>query len=426
MLDGERKIMLIDMKSFYASCEAVALGLNPLKAVLVVASHAENTGSGLVLASSPRAKQLFGISNVTRVKELPDDERLLQVPPRMNYYIAMNEKVNDIFREFVSEDMLHVYSIDESILDLTSSWRYLQDKYGLDLTMRKLARIIQHEVKERLGLYITVGIGKNPVQAKLALDIGAKHDFDLMAEYNDEFRRVLWQKRELEDIWSIGRKTAKRLQNIGIFTLGDLARTEPYRLKEEFGIRGFDLYALAWGVDESRLDEPYHVEESSISNGQVLPHDYTRPTEIMNVIREMGEQLASRLRHAQQQTRVLSLGLGYSQGGGFSRQVKISPTNLSSDVVTSLKWLFDEYYDGSMVRNVYVSAGKLVSDHQQQLDLFAPDSQQKDEKLDKAIDRIREKYGTAAVVKASSLGEGGTMIKRVGLVGGHAGGNTYV
>ncbi|SUP59104.1 DNA polymerase IV [Weissella viridescens] len=169
-----RKILMIDSKSFYASCECVDLGLNPMKALLVVMSQADNTNGGLVLASLPMAKKTFGISNVTRHRDLPDDPRLIIVPPRMNYYIKENKRVNDIFREFVAEEDLQLYSIDESILDVTDSWGYLQTKYGHDLTLKGLARIIQLEVKQRLGLYLTVGIGDNPTMAKLALDLESK------------------------------------------------------------------------------------------------------------------------------------------------------------------------------------------------------------------------------------------------------------
>jgi len=165
---------MIDNKSFYASVESVTRGLNPLKSVIVVMSEADNTGSGLVLAASPMAKKLFGISNVSRQYEVPDDPRILVVPPRMNHYIKMNLAVNRIFRQFVADADCFPYSIDESILDMTHSWRLFGE------TPEAVARTIQLRIRHELGLYTTVGIDENPVQAKLALDLQAKHDHDLI------------------------------------------------------------------------------------------------------------------------------------------------------------------------------------------------------------------------------------------------------
>ncbi len=240
--EPKRKVMLIDSKSFYSSCESIALGLNPMKSILVVISQAENTNGGLVLAASPKAKRELGITNVMRKRDIPDDDRLIMVEPRMNYYIAMNKKVNDIFKTFVAEEDLHMYSIDESILDFTHSFEYLKSIYGQDLTMVKLARIIQLEMKKQLGLYLTVGIGDNPVMAKLALDLEAKHNHSLIAEWHYEsIPRKLWHIKELSDVWSIGKQTTEKLKRMRIYSMEDLAHCNPYKLEEVLGVRGAEL-----------------------------------------------------------------------------------------------------------------------------------------------------------------------------------------
>lgn len=425
-----RKVMVIDSKSFYASCEAVALGYNPLKVMLIVMSTAKNAGSGLVLAASPMAKKVLGISNVTRKNEVPDDPRLITVQPRMNYYIQMNRKINDIFREFVADEDLHMYSIDETILDFTDSWKYLQSKYGQDLTLSQLARIIQLEVRNRLGFYLTVGIGDNPAMAKMALDISAKRNRSLIGEWHfEEIPDVLWPVNNFDDVWSIGHKTAERLKKIGINSMYDLAHTSPFFLKERFGIRGFELFALSWGVDRSVLSDKYIAKENSISNSQVLPRDYVKPSEIKNVIREIGEQVAARLRAKHKATHVVSLGIGSSMSEerpGFHTQLKIDETNQSSKIINALWTLFDKHYEGQVTRHVSVSAGKLSDDTGSQLDLFVPvDEDIKQQTLDNTIDALRQKFGATAVIKSSSKIDGGTMIDRAGLVGGHRGGQAY-
>lgn len=162
--------LVIDNKSFYATIECTMRELDPLTTPLVVMSEAENTNGGLVLASSPMAKKLYGISNVNRQRDLPRDNHLIVVPPRMNTYIEKNIEVNNIYREFVADENLLPYSIDESILDITHSWKLFGDD------QIAVVKKIQKTVHDRLKLVTTVGVGENPLQAKIALDVYAKHD----------------------------------------------------------------------------------------------------------------------------------------------------------------------------------------------------------------------------------------------------------
>ncbi|KRL05148.1 DNA-directed DNA polymerase [Liquorilactobacillus oeni DSM 19972] len=182
-MDDESRgvFFLIDNKSFYASCEAVQRGYNPLKVPLVVLSEEKNTNGGLILATSPEAKRLFHLkANVSRKRDLPQDPRLYVVPPRMNLYIQRNLQINDIFTQFTAVKDIWPYSIDESILDITHSWKLFGN------SPREVARLIQKTVRKDLGLYTTVGIGDNPVQAKIALDVYAKHTHDLIGEIHYE------------------------------------------------------------------------------------------------------------------------------------------------------------------------------------------------------------------------------------------------
>ena len=116
-----RDILFIDVKSFYASVECVQRGLDPLTALLVVMSHSDNTGNGLVLAASPMAKTVLGITNVTRADNLPNHPDLYKVSPRMNLYIKENLKVNNVYRNYVADEDLLLYSIDESLMDVTQT-----------------------------------------------------------------------------------------------------------------------------------------------------------------------------------------------------------------------------------------------------------------------------------------------------------------
>ncbi len=210
-----------------SSCEAVQRGLNPLKVPLVVMSEAENTNGGLILATSPEAKKLFHLqANVSRQRDLPQDPRLMIVPPRMNLYIERNLKINKTFSEFTSEAEIKPFSIDESILQMSNYWHLFGS------SPREVARKIQLEIRKRLGLYTTVGIGDNPVQTKIALDIYTKHNDDFIGEIHYEtVPQTIWTIPEITDVWGIGTRTAKRLQRLPIHNMYELAHVNPYLIK---------------------------------------------------------------------------------------------------------------------------------------------------------------------------------------------------
>lgn len=420
---------LIDNKSFYASVEAVQRGLNPLRTVMVVMSEQENTNGGLILATSPLAKKLFNLkANVSRQRDLPQSGQIIVVPPRMNLYIQKNLAINNIFRRFVPDEDLWPYSIDESILDLTHSWRLFGD------SPIQVARLIQETVRKELGLYTTIGVGENPVQAKLALDVYAKKSPDLIGSISYEsVQQKIWTINKLTDVWGIGKRTEKNLNRLGIHNMRELAKANPFFLKEQLGIIGWQLYATAWGIDRSDLEKPAQVKKSSIGNSQVLPRDYTNRMEIETVVKEIGEQVAARLRHRKKQTQCLALGIGFSYSAskddgrdGFSLSRKIDPTNSNTDIVRELISMFRLHWQGQTVRNIAVYTSRLSKVRGQQLELFDPITQQiKKYDVDYTVDKIREKFGFKSLIYARSKTTGGTAIERASLVGGHNGGNAY-
>ncbi|WP_375179899.1 Y-family DNA polymerase [Enterococcus rotai] len=420
--ESRRVIFCIDVKSFYASVECVARGYDPLEKMLVVMSHAENTG-GLVLASSPKAKEVLGITNVTRKYDVPDHPELVIVPPRMNEYIKENMKINAIYKEYVAEEDLHIYSIDESFLDVTASWKLFGQ------TPKELAKVIQQRIKKETGLAITIGMGDNPLLAKLAMDIEAKHNNERLAEWHyEDVPEKVWRIESMTDMWGIGHRLAKRLNNLGIRSVYDLAHADLNSLKRNLGVIGEQLYAHAHGIDRSRLSEKYIPEERSYNNSQILMRDYLKQEEIEVVIREMAEQVAARLRKAHCQTECVHLSVGFSKAGqaggsGFSRQMKVPLTSSSKVLIEYCLTIFRQHWHGEEVRHIGITYSKLNYNTYVQLDLFhEPDEQLKELKLDQLIDEIRQRFGYVSLVHASSVSAGGTAISRASLVGGHAGG----
>lgn len=420
-LERSEDILCIDVKSFFASVECVDWGYHPLKKLLVVMSNAENAG-GLVLAASPMAKKVLGISNVSRKYEIPPHPELEIVPPRMNRYIEKNTEINHIYREYVSDEDLYIYSIDESFLSIRPSLELFKTNSAYDL-----AKMIQRHVHRQTGLYVTIGIGDNMLLAKLALDNEAKNNKDFIAEWRyEDVPNTVWKIKELSDMWGIGRRTEQNLINLGIYSVYDLAHTNFYHLRQIMGVIGEQLYANAWGIDRSNIRIRYKPLEKSYGNSQVLPKDYTNRNEIKIVIREIAEQVAARIRKRHCQAGCVSLYIGYSQyeiDRGFSRQMKIPVTSNSKKLIQYCLQLFDKYYEGQAVRNIGISYSKLSYTTDIQLDLFEdPEQQIANERLDYLVDKIRKKYGFKSLMHASSLLEGATAIDRTSLVGGHAGG----
>lgn len=412
---------LIDNKSFYASVEASMRDLDPLITCLVVMSEQANTNGGLILATSPEAKRRYGLkANVSRQRDLPQDEDILVVPPRMNLYIKRNLQINNIYRRFVADEDLWPYSIDESILDLTHSWRLFGDR---PLTV---AHLIQDTIRRELGLYVTVGIGENPAQAKLALDLYAKHAPDLIGEIRYQtIPEKIWPITKLDDVWSIGRRTAQHLNRMGIHSMEELAHYNPYALKAELGVVGTQLFALSWGIDRSQLRQLVPVHEASIGNSQVLPRDYNNQNEIETVIKEIGEQVGARLRHHHQLAGCITLSIGFSYAAsetdgrdGFHQAMRIEPTDHNQPLVAALLTIFHDHWAGQTIRNVAVYTSYLRPNTGQQLDLFVdPQRQQKNERFEAMVDYLRERFGFRSAIFARSTLPGGTAINRTALGG---------
>ncbi len=163
----------------------------------------------------------------------------------------------------------------------------------------------------------------------------------------------------MTDVWSIGHRTAAHLARMGITSMYELAHANPYALKQELGILGTQLFATAWGIDRTKISQRIVTRQPSIGNSQVLPRDYRNQFEIEIVIKEIGEQVAARLRHHRKRAGEITLGIGFSYAEsqadgrtGFSQAKRMLPTNRDSDIVTTLREIFRDNWHGEVVRNV--------------------------------------------------------------------------
>lgn len=413
----KRNIIAIDLKSFYASVECVERGLDPFRAALVVCDPKRN--GAITLAVSPYLKKL-GVASRERVYNLPKDIDIIKAKPRMNLYINKSKEVINIYLDFIAPEDIFVYSIDEVFIDVTN---YLK---LYNMTDYEIASMIIKRIKEKTGLTTTAGIGPNILLAKVAMDIEAKHVKSNIAKWDyDDVKTKLWNISPLSNMWGIGSRLEKRLNLLGLHKIGDIARYDRNLLKEKFGIIGEELWYHSNGIDTSLISElnNYVPKESSISNSQILYKDYNKYN-IKIIIEEMVEVLIKRLRMANKQTGLVGFGVGYSRdmGGGFYHSVKLDNyISNKMDILNICYYIFDNYYEDNMpIRRINISLGKLSDNNCYQLNIFNTYKEEElNNKLNNTIDMINNKYGSNALLNASSLLDDSTIKDRNRKIGGH-------
>ena len=410
----KRTIAVIDLKAFYSYVECIDRGLDPWSTPLVVADK-ERGKNTIVLSVTPYLKKR-GVPSRLRVNDLPKGYDYIYAVPRMQRYIDRSCEVMSILLDFVAEEDLHIYSIDEAFMDLTSYLDYYQK------TPYELVKYIIHTIKEKTGLECTAGIGDNFFLSKVALDIYAKKEREGIATlYKEDVKEKLWPITPLSKIWGIGTNLERRLNNLGIFTMKDLANSSRLFMNKYFGIIGEQLLDHANGIDEADIHEVYVPKETSLSIGQVLFKDYT-PEECETIIREMSDDLCYRLRMERKLTGVVSLCIGYSKEGGFARQLSLlKVTDDNNEIYEALMEIYHRFVTNKTIRRVNINFGKLTyKPKHEQLDLFVDESViQKSRNLNFIIDEIRNRYGENAVLRTTSLLDFSTIKERHNQIGGH-------
>lgn len=409
----QSKILCVDMKSFFASCSAVIDGLDPLECYLAVVGDKKRQGS-IVLAASPCLKKEFGIKTGSRLFQIPKDPRICIVEPKMAEYLRISTEISRVFNRYAPKEALHPYSVDESFIKVDGTAHLWGDAITI-------AQKIKDDLKREFGLPCAVGIGPNMLMAKLCLDLEAKKKE--IAEWTfADVRTKLWSVSPLREMWGIGSRVEKTLNSMGIFTVGQLARYDLEKLERKFGIMGNQLYYHAWGIDLSELGAPIIERQISFGKSQVLLRDYKEKEEIKQVILEMCEEVARRARTRRKAGRTISLGVGYSQeefGGGFYRSKTIDqPTNVTMELYRACLELFYEHYNGKTVRNISITLGNIADDKELQLNLFDRRAEKRRD-LGYVVDRVRDRFGSGALLRAVSYTAAGTARERARLIGGN-------
>ena len=461
------------MKSFYASVECVARGLDPLKAKLLVADESR-TDKTICLAVSPALKaigvpsrpRLFEAKQAIALYEAENHTKVdyIIATPRMSEYIRVSSKIYEVFLRYISEQDIHVYSVDESFVDVAPYFRIYRsaaEREGVS-PAHYIAMTIIRDVLKTTGITATVGVGTNLYLAKVGMDIVAKKappdsDGVRIAELNEEsYRLKLWTHRPLTDFWQIGPGTARRLVTHGMRTMGDVATvslTQEDALYKLFGINAELLIDHAWGIEPTTMADikNYQPDGHSLSTGQVLPRGY-KYNEGFLVFREMADLLCADLVAKNLTTDCLTWWVSfdpqtmeelpdYSGPLEIDFYGKIQPkrahgtvrlrnrSNSKKAIMEALCMSFVERVDRRfLLRRLGICANNTEIDADSfQLDMFTDyASLEKEKALQRAMIEVRKRYGMNAVVKGMNLEEGATTIERNQQIGGHRAGSMAV
>ncbi len=407
-------VICIDFKSYYATVECIKRGLDPLTTKLVVANH-DNGPSAVCLAISPAVKAM-GFSGRPRLRDIIDTPDLIIVKPHMQDYVDRSIQILKIYLKYVAREDIYIYSIDEAFLDLTNYLSLYQiDDYSL-------AKQIMEDVYEQTGVLSTCGIGPNMLMAKFALDIESKHTKDMIAKWDyTDIPDKLWPIMKMQDVWSIGRGKQKRLNKMGIYTIGDIAQTPVERLIKEFGILGEELYLHVHGIDISKVNTQSIRVRKNIGRGHTLSENYYNE-EVLTILLEINYEVLLELQKLKQFTSNISISWAYehaSMVNGFSKTLKITSTNSFLETANVIKRVFAQHYlPDTGVRKVAISLGGLTDQQIYQYNLFSK-APKNDAKLEATLLKLRQKYGDDAARISVSKQEKAIGKRRSTLIGGH-------
>lgn len=390
----------IDVNSAFLSWTAVdeiAAGKNrDLRQMAAIIGGDISKRRGVVLAKSTIAKS-YGIRTgepiTDALKKCPD---LVIVQPDHSRYEWYSQKLMNLLKTYSPK--LYQYSIDECFL------AYVVPEQGLSKNqIRKRAVLDAYHLKDRikneLGFTVNIGISVNKLLAKMASDF--KKPDRVHTLFPDEIQEKMWPL-PVGDLFMVGRSSAERLKLLGIKTIGDLAKSDQDMLTAHLKSHGRVIWEYANGIESTPLDARSKTDHKGIGNSTTLSHDVTDRKEIAGILKILAEKTGERLRETGQLSGMICVEIKYYHFKSVSHQMQLlTPTDSSNMIFKAAQQLFDELWNEDPVRLLGIRLSKLCSSKQQQLNLFDMENQEKMQKLDQALDQIRNKFGQDAVMRGS-------------------------
>lgn len=419
-MEDQKIYFVIDMKTFFASVECAERNLNPFETNLVVADESRSKGT-VCLAITPKMKAL-GIRNRCRLYEIPQNIDYIIAKPQMKKYIEYAAKIYEIYLQYIDKNDIHIYSIDECFIDATSYIKFYKT------TAKAFAQKLMNEIKDKLKIPSTCGIGTNMFLAKIALDLTAKKTKDGIGFLDEaKFRKELWNHRPITDFWQISTGIAKRLERYGIYDMKGITEIQEDYLYKEFGINAELLIDHAFGKETCEISDikKYKSKSKSIGSSQILPCNYSFSDSII-ILKEMIQNGVYDL----VKNGYVAQGLYLSVGYGDSKQNEThgttrlgALTNLYSIVEEKALALFEKIVNRDLpIRRIGYTFTNLLPEENEAYDLLTDlNKVKKEKKLTKSVIGIQNKFGKNSLLKGIDLEEKATQMERNNMIGGHNG-----
>lgn len=393
----KRVIFHVDVNSAFLSWEAVYRlkhlgGTVDLRELVSAVGGDMQMRHGIILAKSIPARR-YGIRTGETIPEARRKcPELLLVPPNYGLYETCSSALMELLRTY--SPCVEQYSIDEAFMDMTES-------VGLFGGAIQAATQLKDQIRDVLGFTVNVGISENKLLAKMASDFQKPDRVHTL--WKQEMRTKMWPL-PVSDLFFVGRATTRKLLNLGIQTIGDLAKADPLLLRQHLKKQGEVVWGFANGMDESEV-QSVPIRQKGYGNSTTIAFDVTDPSTAKLVLLGLAETVGTRLREANSQAEVIAVGIKYDDLSYAGHQTRINePTSITNEIHQYSCQLFDQLWDGRPIRHLGIHTSRL-RDYvdMRQINMFDHTDYEKWERLDRTIDQIRRRYGIDAVKRASFL-----------------------
>lgn len=389
----EKQILHVDVNNAFLSWTAIERLKNgetvDIRQIPAVIGGDESRRAGIVLAKSTIAKKFGIVTGETLYSARKKCPQLQVFPTNFGIYRKYSDALYNLLLEYT--DKIERFSIDECFLDMTN--------YLMGDTLINKAYEINRRVQKQLGFTVNIGVANNKLLAKMASDFQKPNKVHTL--FANELESKIWNL-PVGELFMLGRKSVPKLNNMGIKTIGDLAKTDKNKLIKVFGKHGNMMWEYANGIDVSEVN--YKEEKpKGVGNSITLPSDISNIEKLKDVLLELTEQVTYRLRKYKMIANTVNVQLRDTDFKDISHQKKLlSPTSNTKQIYeTAIELLEEMYIPNTKIRLIGVRVDKLIDEEQSQLSLFEKDTKQ--ENIDKVLDSIKDKYGYEIVTRARKI-----------------------
>lgn len=390
----QRIIFLVDMNAFFISCEATRRP--ELHDIPAAVAGDPKYRSGIILTANYKARAYGVKTGMTLFEAQKVCPSILLLKPDFSLYSSLSHRVMEILGTYTP--VIEQASIDEAWLDMTGT-------PAVAKSPRAAAESIMAEIKDELGLFCSIGISENKFLAKMASDM--KKPLGITELFIKDVPEKLW-KLPVSDMYGIGKHSAARLRGIGIMTIGDIAKFGEKSLSRDFGKMGRHIFELANGKDDEPVLAREKVAMKSVGRSTTLSQDVSDLNFASKVILALSEEIGADARKYGKRGKTVQITLRYPDFSNITRQETVSATNLTSEIAAAGIKLLKKNWTGRPLRLIGISLSGFDDEEPQQLSFFESaeiEGNHREEKLEKTVDGLRERFGKAAVKRASLIDE---------------------